>query len=378
MYYCYDKKRANANLHGLAMQLITNKRLIRDFWHLFPGRNTKADNDEIQKKSIGEFITTNGVKVKSMTIGESPRGETFMYKNKVYRPDLAILDDIDVDKSTRNTRIIEQNYNWLKGELFGWLTYEKGTKPKIVVLWNTIREDGLCPRIEMDFRNAPDWNVFILPVYREDGSIVWGFTEDTLQEKRDELWTISFNQNFLLIPYGEGEKIVTRDMIKYDKRTKFEKYRIGVDPAISIKNNTDPFGIVVTGYDGEKKHIVEVVNLKGEMKKPQKSLEVIKQLYKKYDNSRVVCETIAFQQIYSKLLQNAGVATDEVTPTKDKVTRLMEWQAEFENGNIYFHPDTQELVDQLVNFPDGEHDDLVDAMVHSFVRGKGAPILVFG
>jgi len=54
----------------------------------------------------------------------------------------------------------------------------------------------------------------------------------------------------------------------------------------------------------------------------------------------------------------------------------MEWQGEFEQGNIYFNREkTFDLVDQLLQFPDVQHDDLVDAMVYSFRKTKKSFII---
>jgi predicted phage terminase large subunit-like protein len=73
----------------------------------------------------------------------------------------------------------------------------------------------------------------------------------------------------------------------------------------------------------------------------------------------------------NKLFQKMNMATTCITPNRDKVTRLMEYQGDFEQGNIYFNRDlTFNLVEQLMQFPDVEHDDLVDAMVYSFRKKK--------
>jgi len=90
----------------------------------------------------------------------------------------------------------------------------------------------------------------------------------------------------------------------------------------------------------------------------------------------VTIETIAFQQVMSKLLKAENMAVTDVTPNRDKITRLMEWQGEFEQGNIYFNREkTFDLVDQLLQFPDVQHDDLVDAMVYSFRKTKKSFII---
>lgn len=117
MFYCYDKKKSASRLYDIVIALQTNRKLINDFGHLFNGNGNMDEANENQKKSISEFITNNGIKCKSMSIGESPRGEVFFTKDGTFRPDAIFLDDIDVDKSVSSAESIEKTYIWIKGEL---------------------------------------------------------------------------------------------------------------------------------------------------------------------------------------------------------------------------------------------------------------------
>jgi predicted phage terminase large subunit-like protein len=64
------------------------------------------------------------------------------------------------------------------------------------------------------------------------------------------------------------------------------------------------------------------------------------------------------------------VALKLITPHTDKVTRFLEHESDFNKWNIMFCPGTERLIDQLESFPNGSHDDWVDAMVYSFVKPK--------
>jgi predicted phage terminase large subunit-like protein len=58
------------------------------------------------------------------------------------------------------------------------------------------------------------------------------------------------------------------------------------------------------------------------------------------------------------------VSVREVTVHADKLVRALPWVAKGENGSLVFeaHPKLDELFTELEEFPDGEHDDLWDAM----------------
>lgn len=373
MYYCYDKKKSNARLYDIVVQLQTNRKLIHDFGDVFPNTNNKQE--ETQKKSISEFITVNGVKCKAMSIWESPRWEMFMYKDWAYRPDFVWLDDIDVDKSVTNPEIIDKNYNWLKWELMGWLSDDC----KIVFLWNIIKNDWIVPRFEKDY--AKKWIISKISVLDE-----WKLTWDArytqtwekgkidLQKKKELLWEISYNQNFLLVPFSWWESIVKREQILYMKqKPEFESIIFWVDPAISEKNKTDPYAIVVTWQYKKDFYPLEAIELTWSQKDPFKSTQIVKSLYEKYRPDYVIVETIAFQAVVAKLFKEAWIATKEVKPSRDKVTRLMEKQNLFEQWRVLFDPNwpwIDILINQLLDFPNVKHDDLVDALVYSLDEKK--------
>jgi len=67
------------------------------------------------------------------------------------------------------------------------------------------------------------------------------------------------------------------------------------------------------------------------------------------------------------------MATREVMPHRDKVTRAMEKQSEFEQGYISFDPDGEgirELVEEWLMFPNVIHDDRVDSCMYSFEESR--------
>lgn len=362
MFYCYDKPKATARLYDIIVHLQTNNKLKNDFWELFPKQ--RVENETVQKKSIPEFITSNWIKVKANSIWESPRWLMFSNKEWNYRPDLLVLDDIDVDKSVNNIDTIEKNYLWIKWELLGGISQDC----QIIFLWNTIKSDWIVPRFEIDYKNSNDWIIRNKSII-ENWVITWNerFSEDDLKKRKSMLWEISYNQNYLLIPFSWWETIIKRDQIKYyNYEVKFEKIIIAIDPAISEKTKSDPFAICITWISDWNYYIIEALELKEKQKDPFKAVEIIKQLYIKYKANYIIVETVAFQQVMSRLLKNEWLATKEVKPHKDKITRLMEKQFLFEQWKVYFYPDnTDDLVKQLLDFPNVLHDDLVDVLVYS-------------
>lgn len=108
------------------------------------------------------------------------------------------------------------------------------------------------------------------------------------------------------------------------------------------------------------------------MKDVRKSVPIVKSLYIKWRADYINVETVT-QEFVARACREDGMATRNITPHRDKVTRLMEYQAPIENGQIVFNPDDQGVVDLVANlfeFPNVAHDDDVDAMVYSFYEPK--------
>lgn len=114
----------------IALNLLKDN-IKADYGELFRLTGPKED---MTKKSIGDFDTTNGVKVLATSLGEKLRGAI----SRNSRPDLLILDDIDVSDSVRNIDIIDKNYQKITGETIGAMSKENS---RIIFLGNVINVD---------------------------------------------------------------------------------------------------------------------------------------------------------------------------------------------------------------------------------------------
>ena len=382
MRYSQTIDNAQENLTYIANSLINDgwigERICMDYGNLYYPENITR-NGLKKQKTLSKFITENNVYIRAMSLGTSPRWKNYTAPDGKFRPDLLVFDDVDTVASTQSKRIIDKNFDFLLWEVLGGVN-----NAQIIFLWNTIYEDWLVPRFREHIQNSKDWEVIRLPI-KVNNQIVWNRFVETdeeakslnewitesnrkyisLESEKRRLWSISYNQNYLLIPYSKGEHIITRDMIQYsDYSWPFDKIQIGVDPAISEKEGTDRFWISVVWFKGDKRYILESIGLEGQEKNPKRASEIVRQLYIKYKANRVIVETVAFQQIMKQIFRELGMATEETKTHKDKVTRLMEKQILFEDKRIYFKPETTtELVNELLEFPDWEHDDYIDSML---------------
>lgn len=388
MHYNSEIEQAKSMLRDVVMILEENEKIIADFGYLYLPEGWRKQKDKKQK-SISEFITENGIKVKSMSIWKSPRWQKFVYKWVTYRPDLIWFDDIDTNKNTKNIDIIEADKNFILWEVFGWVS----AFSQFIFLWNVINDIWRVPTLKEHFETFWWVKIFWIPI-RQKWKITWDRFVATdkeaerlnknienprekfisLESRRKAQWAIWFNQNYNLVPYQKGQKIISLSMINYFQNLpKNYKIVIWVDPAFSEKTNTDPIWITVTAQENFWKenyyYIIESLELEGEEKNFEKFKKIVKNLYEKYKASSVIIENNNGWWILADMLKREKLAVKIISATKDKVTRLSEYQALFERWFIKFNPEssmTWKLIEQLKNFPNSDHDDMVDSMVYSF------------
>lgn len=252
VWQSFESEASKRNTTQIARKLMNDK-LVKDFGVIFSATGSR---DELEKRSVWEFDTKNGVKVLATSLGENLRGAV----SKNSRPDLLILDDIDVSKSVTNSEIIDKNFDKITWETF-WSLNKK--KSKIIFLGNTINSDWVVPR--MANQKKWIWEIFRQPLYTDDGKIAWSFfTEKMIQEIKEKEWDKAFSQNYLLKPtvswdlfFASQEKLVT---LPYAQDTKYPDiwiYRkpewmlcFGVDTAMGGANG-DYSTISVRNIEGK-------------------------------------------------------------------------------------------------------------------------------
>lgn len=85
-------------------------------------------------------------------------------------------------------------------------------------------------------------------------------------------------------------------------------------------------------------------------------------------------EAVAFQSAFAKeLLDTTNLPVQAVHPDKDKVSRAAALAIRYKGGKV-FHlaggPGIAELEQELLTFPSGSHDDMVDALVYAAAIGQ--------
>jgi predicted phage terminase large subunit-like protein len=92
----------------------------------------------------------------------------------------------------------------------------------------------------------------------------------------------------------------------------------------------------------------------------------IEELYKLYSPSKILIESISFQVYLLQEIQRLRLPGYGLLPNRDKVARAMPAIGLCERGRLFFHSRVKEdIIDEILDFPEGPHDDAVDALAYA-------------
>lgn len=355
-------------------KMLMEPSIIHDYGQLFP---YDIKREEMMKASLHNFNSTTGVKIESRSLKQRLRGAAeYEIDEHTRRPTLLILDDIDVNDSVKNVDIIQANYDKLKTETIGALD---PTHRRIIFLANVIAQDGIAVRFANEYKDKETWHVWHKFLYDgPNNSNIWPeeFNEAVIKQLRDD-GTTSFNANYLGIAMIAGNPIIKQTQIRRIAALPLEvkeKGRCvgGIDPAFSTNTGTDEMAITFTYRFENKKYIYKCYGFEGDDKDEERFCNFVASMYKALKCTRLYIEGNNGGDIIYRMLKKRGCACELLKSSKDKTTRLLEHEGEFDREEIIFvvSDDVEKLIEQLVAFPNVAKDDRVDSFVNSLYQGK--------
>jgi predicted phage terminase large subunit-like protein len=366
VWQSYEDTASSNNTTNIARMLM-NKRLEADYGKLF--QLTWWKKEDLEKKSVSNFDTTNGVKVRAASLWQKLRWAV----SKTDRPDLLIVDDIDVSDSVRNKDVIDKNYEKITWETFWAMT--KTWEARIYFLGNTINQDWIVPRFRKEKKGTKNWIVFHQPLII-DNEVQWDFfTEDTLEKIKEDEWPVAFNQNYLLIPIDSyWEWHIKREHLRYYDFLNiddFDNVFMHADTTHTAKATSDYFCSMVIWENKRDKNYYVIDFILEKMDVETQSKAYINQYLKYHQRvKKMTYDEKANQGFWfwvkklAKEEYKISLPLVELAYPKDKVTHFEPHIPHFIANRIYLpskHKDLTEAETQLLAFPTKwVHDDFVD------------------
>lgn len=352
-----------------------------------------------QQWTQSQIILKDGTVIACRGTGQAIRGLQEDFK----RPTLIILDDPEDEENTKTAERMEFNLKWCLQTLRPALDKKTG---RLIVIGTPQHQRSMVMELKDDSR----FRTLHFSAGEVEGSEVieshwpeWWPVEE-LQEERDALSRMNrvsvFNREYMCVissddartfdswkqwegelqwdklgnPYlqithkSAGREFELEELESAEERP--VNLFMGVDPASSTSETADYSVILLLAVDEDgNRYVVDY------WRKRRRPIEVGKQvvsMYKQYEPVRTKCETVAYQEMLSDFLQSEfvdvtipGIGSEDEKPKSKKSKRLEGMQPYFAEGAVFLRKGMRELEDELLMYPDGKHDDCLDALYYA-------------
>ncbi|CAN5488501.1 hypothetical protein BH11PLA2_BH11PLA2_52190 [soil metagenome] len=281
------------------------------------------------------------------------------------RADLLICDDIVDVKSiyskAQRDRVADDFFNNLLN-----LLEPDGRFWSLSTPWHA---DDLNSRLKKNtayslFRQAITTNLD--PIWPEHWST------QRLEQRRAEIGSAAFARGYYLTPVAEDELVIRPEWVKtWDVLpASFERIILCVDPAVSVKASADASALVVLGKAGNTVYCLTAMAKR--VASPM-LVEWIKAMNDVWTPDEIVFESNgAFDAVRELLVRHAsfGPKVVGVTQSRSKLARFSAFAISVQNGSFLTATDgsQENLQHEMMSYPFGEHDDLLDAAATGTMR----------
>lgn len=232
---------------------------------------------------------------------------------------------------------------------------------------------------------SDQWEVIEFPAIMPSGKQLWPEfwpLEELLKTKEalhPRFWSAQYQQD----PTSAESAIIKREWWKVwpdDDPPPVEYMIQSWDTAFTKNDRSDYSACTTWGVfykDDDKKtgkllpNIILLDSFKEKLEFPELK-DVAFKHYKEFNPDTLIVEAKASGHSLIQELRQMGIPVQEFVPSKgsDKIARLNSITDLFASGVVWY-PETrwaQELIEETADFPNGEHDDLVDSMTCALIR----------
>jgi len=306
---------------------------------------------------------------------------------------IAIIDDpVKNAEEADSETMREKIWDWYTSTLYTRLTPDGA----IIVVMTRWHEDDLVGRLlkkEADeiaegSHRGEQWTVINFPALAEsddylnraEGEALWpehGFDKERMEQIKIDVGSRVFNALYQQRPSAAEGNLLNRAWWRYydpQNPPQFASKLISVDAAFKDGEDNDYVVLQVWGKNGPNMYLIEQIRAK--MNFPA-TVQSINNLVAKHPDAPLkLIEDKANGSAIIQTLQTTVGGVIGVNPEGGKIARVNAVSAYIESGNVYLPRTTwiSDFVEEAASFPNGKHDDQVDAMsqaLHRFIYFSG-------
>ena len=336
-----------------------------DYSAIFPKTGLKADD-----KAAGRWGTSAGGEYFAAGVGAAMTGRG---------ADLLIIDDPHSEQDALSSSAFDNAFEW----------YSSGPRQRlqpggaiIIVMtrWGMKDLTGQVIKMQAHDALADQWEIVEFPAILPSDKPLWPefWKKDDLVKVKASLPVAKWNAQWQQNPTAEEGAIVKKEWWQTWEKEEIPsvKYIIqAYDTAFSKKESADYSAITTWGvFENEETGADNVILMdarRGRWNFPELK-EIAAEEYEYWEPDMVIIEAKASGQPLTDELRAAGIPVMNYTPSKgrDKITRMHTVAPLFEAGMVWAptRKFSEEVIEECLAFPYGEHDDFVDSMTMALIR----------
>jgi len=390
-------------------QAIDNIAWIQNHIETNPAIHYYFGDLEGPKWTKAEIVLRNGCRMIAKGASQRLRGK----KQFSTRYTGIVLDDFESELNTKTPDARLNMKNWVTAAVYPAIDFDKGG-----FLWcngTVVHWDSFLNNILTGWQSARkhnedySWTVYSKKAI-EDGEPIWKsrWSMEKLNERKkfyvDSGTPSKFYQEYMNQARSPDDQVFSEEdineslykgvcrwdeekgswYIKNDDGNSYVNLYIGVDPASSISDHRDYSVIMVVGVTDE--HDYYIVDYWKHRSLPMDCAEEIFKMYQKYTPvRRINIETIAYQEMLRDYVMRESKKRGLFLPgiemgikgyTQKKKDRLFEGlQPLFKQRAVHLKKSDIDFIDELLDFPKGAHDDMIDAfwLATQYTNGHQKP-----
>jgi len=356
---------------------VRNLMQTAEYRRIFPEVNIAAD-----AKAAGKWNTNKGGEYYATGVGGALAGRG---------GHLIIVDDplSEQDIKSGNTDSLDTTYEWFRAGLRTRLM----PGGKICILHTRWHQRDLIGRLLKDGalnEDGDQYEMFEFPAILNEGSenekSLWPeqWPIEALQRTKASMPAWQWNAQYQQNPTAQESAIIKKDWIQWwpsEDPPACDFLIQSFDTALTTKERSDYSVCQTWGVfknDDGVDNLILLNCVKGKWEFPELKQMALDQ-YRDWEPDSVIVEAKASGQPLIDEMRRSGLFVQDFSPGKgqDKIARVNAVSDMFSSGQVWF-PETRwasEVVDELLAFPAGEHDDAVDALTLALIRARKGGIL---
>ena len=354
----------------LAMRFGRKVRNLMDsdaYREVFPDVRLAADS-----KAAGRWETNKGGEYFASGVGGAMTGRG---------ADFLVIDDPHSEQDALSETAMERAYEWYTSGPRQRL--QPGGKILLVMTrWSKVDLTAQVLNDQAKDSRADKWELIEFPALLPSGKPTWPemWKEQDLLAVKAALPISKWNAQWQQTPTAEEGAIFKREwwqMYNGETIPALDYVIQSYDPAYTKKETADFSAITTWGVfrpDEETEALILIDSKKGRWDFPELK-KVAYELYKYWNPDCVLIEAKASGLPLSQELRRTGIPVVNYSPGgrnsgTDKISRANSVAPVFEAGMVWApdEPWAEEVVEEMAEFPYGDHDDLVDSAVQAVMR----------